>query len=657
MFFVLLSILFLILSSLASALIKGGLKKAAAACFGVSLSSIAGLLSFILFPQYLQDNITFSTNLSLVTFSVGIDPLTKFFLLVIFGISFVVGIYGFGYIKEQKKLVDAVPFFPLLVAAMAGVVIARDGFSFIIIWEIMSLSSFFLVTSEHEKSDVQRAGWIYLIATHLATAFLMAFFVILANVNNSFLFSDFAVSPINDPLLAGLLFIFALVGFGTKAGIFPLHIWLPHAHPAAPSYISAIMSGVMIKTGIYGILRTITFLGTPPVWWGELLIVLGVVSAVVGILYAVMQHDLKRLLAYSSIENIGIIITGIGIGLMGITKGNLLITTLGLGGAIFHILNHAIFKSILFLCAGNLAHTVHTFSIDRLGGLIKKMPVTGTVFLVAAMAICGLPPLNGFISEWLVYIGLFGAAGSFSGAPILLTVAGILGMAFAGGLAVLCFSKAFGVIFLGEARKEMPQGLHEPSYYFTAPIIILAMLCVLIGIYPKLILPIIFSAVKVVSPNQTGLEVTQITWSLNLIGVVFASLIVLTGFSLLIRKFAFRKKEVDIAVTWDCGYEHPAVTMQYTDSSFAGPIGVFFKSLFKSSGNVPKLSGVFPAPSSFISNVFDLSESNLFNPLFRKVGALLLFIRKRKKSTIQSYLTLIFVTLIVLFILEVWFGI
>lgn len=649
------AIFILLVCSLVAVLVKNDYRKAAVACLGTSLSSVIGLAS-LFFRTANSESITIPTNIPFVSFSFGIDNLSAFFLIVIFGISAIVGFYGLGYIKEHKKLAGSSPFFPLLTAAMAAVVISKDGLSFLICWEIMSLVSFFLVTAEHENKEVQNAGWIYLIATHLATAFLMLFFVIMAQKSGSLLFSDFIANKTYTPFIAGLLFIFALIGFGTKAGIFPFHVWLPHAHPAAPSYISAIMSGVMIKTGIYGILRAITFLDVPPLWWGSLLVGVGAISAVAGVLYALMQHDLKRLLAYHSVENIGIIVAGIGVGLIGLSKGITIIVVLGFGGAIFHVLNHAIFKSLLFLSAGSVANATHSLSIDRLGGLFKRLPFTGGVFLVASLSICGLPPFNGFISEWLVYIGLFKGVQSFSGYPVLLSTAGILGIAFAGGLAVACFTKVFGVVFLGEPRNTLQGEPKESGKLLTIPMVLLAVTCLLIGLFPNIIWPIILSAVNAVSNINTPQNVEAIA-SLNYISFIFAVVIIVIIMLMLLKRWAFRKKVVGHEVTWDCGYEHPSVKMQYTASSFAEPIGVFFKPILNPATHVEKLVGIFPKTFGFGEHVYDSAENGLFKPLFRLIESFLMSIRRRKKSTIQNYLALIFITLIILFVLEVWFGI
>ena len=298
-------------------------------------------------------------------------------------------------------------FFNGLAASMAMVAVAANGVLFLICWEVMALCSFFLVTFESEEESVQRAGWTYLVATHIGTAFLLVLFLMLGRQagGGSLDFDTFLAARGHMGAAADVLFLLALVGFGAKAGFVPFHIWLPEAHPAAPSPVSAVMSGVMLKTGIYGILRTLTFLGAPHLWWGWLLIATGLVSGIFGVLMALAQHDLKRLLAYHSVENIGIIALGLGLGVLGVAWRLPALAVLGFAGGLLHVVNHALFKGLLFMGAGSVQHATGTREIDLLGGLIKRMPWTGRTFLIGAVAICGLPPLNGFVSELLIYTG------------------------------------------------------------------------------------------------------------------------------------------------------------------------------------------------------------------------------------------------------------
>ncbi|MBU0678281.1 MAG: hypothetical protein KJ626_09180 [Verrucomicrobia bacterium] len=339
--------------------------------------------------------------------SLEMDALSAVFAVPILLITALAAVYGAEYLRpyEGKKETSASWFFfNMLTASMLLVVLARNALLFLLAWEIMSLASFFLVMFEHEKESVQRAGWVYLIATHIGTAFILVLFVLLGRQSGTLDFVGFSLTQA-APALAATIFILATIGFGTKAGFIPVHVWLPEAHPAAPSHVSAVMSGVMIKTGVYGLVRVLTFLGTPPYWFGWTLVGVGAVSGILGVLFALAQHDLKRLLAYSSVENIGIIALGLGIGLLGVSCDSPIMATLGFAGALLHVINHAIFKSLLFLGAGSVLHACGTRDMNRLGGLLRRMRVTGLIILVGSAAICGLPPLNGFVSEFMIYFG------------------------------------------------------------------------------------------------------------------------------------------------------------------------------------------------------------------------------------------------------------
>ena len=415
-------------------------------------------------------------------FHVQLDALSALFLLPVLGLSGVAAVYGAGYLRgslRPKALGFSWFCYNLLIASMSLVIVAADGVLFLVAWEVMALSSFFLVAFEHERREVRDAAWTYLIATHLGTAFVVAFFLILGARAGSF---DFDRIGGVSGARAGLLFLFAVIGFGTKAGFMPLHVWLPEAHPAAPSHVSAVMSGVMIKTGIYGLLRAVTLLGAPAEWWGWLLVGIGLTSGVLGVLFALAQHDLKRLLAYHSVENIGIIALGLGIGLLGVSAGMPALAALGFAGALLHVVNHAVFKGLLFLGAGAVQHATGTREIDHLGGLLKRMPWTGAAFLVGAAAISGLPPLNGFVSEFLIYLGAFHGGAALSGANAVAAIFVVLALALIGGLALACFAKAFGIIFLGEPRSEHALHAHEAGPAMRLPMLLLAAVCLAIGL-------------------------------------------------------------------------------------------------------------------------------------------------------------------------------
>jgi hydrogenase-4 component B len=392
-------------------------------------------------------------------FAVALDPLSVVFLFPVFIIPALGSLYGLGYWKHADHPGNGRRlgvFFGLLAGAMALVVVARDGILFLIAWEAMALAAYFAATAEDDNPDVVRAGRVYLIATHVGTLCLIALFSLWRRETGSF---DLTPAPDLAGAAAAPLFILALVGFGFKAGLMPLHVWLPGAHANAPSHVSAVMSGVMLKMGIYGLVRLTALLPVPAAWWGGTLLAVGGISGVAALLYALGQHDLKRMLAYSSIENMGIVALGLGLALLGRFYGRTDWILLGLGGALFHVWNHSLFKSLLFLGAGAVIHAAHTREMDRLGGLARRMPWTAALFTTGAVAICALPPLNGFAGEWLLYAGLFRAADPVAGASFPAAALGAVALSLIGALAVACFVKALGVVFLGEARGE-----HLPAH-------------------------------------------------------------------------------------------------------------------------------------------------------------------------------------------------
>ena len=417
--------------------------------------------------------------------TLGLDPLSALFVLPIAVVAAMAAVYALQYLEgsHTQMTVGVIWFFfNVLAASILLVVAARNGWLFLMCWETMSLASSFLVISEYDRESVRRAGWIYLIAMHLGTACSLDAFSFFGSASGSLDFNRLSA----ESGMGGTLFMLAIIGFGTKAGFIPLHVWLPEAHPAAPSHVSAVMSGVMIKTGIYGLVRTITFLGKAPSWWGWTLIGIGVASGILGVLFALAQHDLKRLLAYHSVENIGIIAIGLGVGMLGISYGIPAMAALGFLGALLHVINHALFKSLLFLGAGAIQHSTGTRDMDRLGGLLKRMPTTGGTFLVGASAISGLPPLNGFVSELLIYLGVLAgvteANRSEGMAWVLLCVLVIGGLASIGGLAAACFIKAFGCIFLGEPRSDEAKRGHEVGLAMRIPMLMLAAACIIVAI-------------------------------------------------------------------------------------------------------------------------------------------------------------------------------
>jgi formate hydrogenlyase subunit 3/multisubunit Na+/H+ antiporter MnhD subunit len=578
-----------------------------------------------------------------------LDPLSGFFLIPVFVLCALAAIYGADYLESyrgRKALAGPWCFFNLLVASMVVVILARNGVLFLMAWEMMALSSFFLVTFEDEKESTRDAGWIYLVASHIGTAFLLALFIMLGRAHGSLDFDRFTASS-----GAGLLFVLALVGFGTKAGFIPLHIWLPEAHPAAPSHVSAVMSAVMIKTGIYGLLRVMMFLGAPQVWWGWVLCGIGLTSGVIGVLLALAQHDLKRLLAYHSVENIGIIALGLGVGTVGLGAGLPAVAVMGFAGALLHVLNHALFKGLLFFGAGNVAQGAHTRDIDQLGGLLKRMPVTGTTFLIGAAAISGLPPLNGFISEFLIYLASFKGALSLDGANSVPMMATIAGLALIGGLAAACFTKAFGIVFLGEPRTERAEQAHEVGLVMVLPGSVLAAGCILIGLLGARVVESMAPLIAEVTGLTTAVVRTSLAPAAH--SIVFVSITsgALVGIAMLLaigRAIAVSKRSVSTNVTWDCGYAEPSPRMQYTASSFAQPLTDTFDLLLQTRRVLIAPRGLFPTQASLATETPDPYQRFIFRPLLREIGRDLSLLRPLQQGKVQLYILYIAVTVILL---------
>ncbi|MCH5375286.1 MAG: hydrogenase, partial [Planctomycetes bacterium] len=420
-----------------------------------------------------------------VTVSLAIDGLSAFFLLPVLLVTSLASIYGLQYWKQSEHPENGRRvslFLGILTGAMTLLLVAADGLLFLAAWEVMAVSALFVVAAEDDVAETRRAGWLYIAASHFATLCLFGVFGLLFAINGSW---NFGVLHDGSSTAAACLAVLALVGFGTKAGVMPLHVWLPSAHAQAPSHVSAVMSGVFIKMGVYGLVRVATWYPDVPLSWGLGVLALGAVSAVLGVVFAIAQHDIKRLLAYHSIENIGIIVMGLGLALVGRAVNQPVWMLLGICGAMLHVWNHALFKSLLFLGAGSVIHGVGTREIDQMGGLSRRMPWTSVFFLVGAVAICGLPPLNGFVSELFIYLGLFrsmqtpgttAAAASFA-APAL---------ALVGALASACFVKVFGIVFLGAPRSEAAAHSHEGGPAMVVPQLILAACCVTIGVAPIL---------------------------------------------------------------------------------------------------------------------------------------------------------------------------
>ncbi|MDD4871981.1 MAG: proton-conducting transporter membrane subunit [Kiritimatiellae bacterium] len=625
----------------------------------VVLGCCAGIIPAIIsIIRGISESLCISWQIPFGSFSIEMDPLSALFSIAILFISSLSAIFGSGYLRhyeDTKNIGIHWFFFNLLVASMLMVVLARNAVLFLLAWEIMSLSSFFLVVFEHEKAAVRRAGWTYFIATHIGTAFLFVMFLLLGRKGGSLDFASFHLVD-GTGTVACVVFLFAIIGFGTKAGFMPFHIWLPEAHPAAPSHVSAVMSGVMIKTGIYGLVRILTFLEMPPPWWGWILVIIGVVSGICGVLFALAQHDFKRSLAYHSVENIGIIALGLGIGLLGVSYDNPGMAFLGFAGGLLHVVNHAVFKSLLFLSAGAVLYSTGSREIDHLGGLMKKMPYTATAFLVGSVAICGLPPLNGFISEFMIYVGSFeGVLQDYmTEGPAVGGIITVASLALIGGLAIACFTKAFGIIFLGESRSQHCDHAHEVNMAMKIPMLVLMTACVLMGLWGSIIFDVM--------PGVTGLLTKTViggtgddffhSYKSILLNVTFfalALIVVIVLFVYLRSRLMSRKHQAN-AVTWDCGYLAPTAKMQYTASSFAQPITRLFQTFLRTTRRISAPDGLFPKSASFSSETNDFYREQVYKPTFNAMGSWLSKFRQIQHGRLNLYIMYVVLALVVLFV-------
>lgn len=476
-----------------------------------------------------------------------------------------------------------------LLLFMGLLLLCSNGLHFLIAWELFTLCAYFLIILDGQRRAVRAAGWLYLAASHTGTLALFAFFSLLAASTGSW-----DLGPMRDQAELAPLFWLALFGFGVKGGIFPLHIWLPSAHANAPSHVSAILSGVAIKMGIYGIVRFSGWLPTPATA-GWAVAALGVVSAVLGVAFALGQHDLKRLLAYHSVENIGIILMGVGFAMVATAHGHATWGALALAGGLLHVWNHGLFKALLFFGAGSVLHATGTREMSRLGGLWRVMPWTASLFALGAAAISGLPPLNGFVSEWLVYLGMFDAVNQ-PGATVVAAIPAIVLLAMTGALALACFVKVCGVVFLGAPRSPEAEHAHECGLWMRGPMLVLALGCVAIGLAPFVFWPAVHAAVVAWRGTWMDVPAPESLATLSLVHVGLA-VFAIAGAAWLWRR-AHRGGWVR-AVTWDCGYAAPSARMQYTAGSFAGIITEWFAWILQPERHEHRPEATFPRRASF----------------------------------------------------------
>ncbi|HCM26956.1 MAG TPA: hydrogenase [Treponema sp.] len=582
-----------------------------------------------------------------------VDALSAFFLVPIFLMGGLGSFYGLGYWPAGEHARNARKlqlFWGLLTAGMSTLVVANHAVFFLVGWEFMALSAYFLIDTEDDLTESRRAGWIYFIATHVGTLTLFALFAFWRRTTGSF--SLLAASGISHRD-ADVLFFLALLGFGIKAGMMPFHFWLPGAHAAAPSHVSAFMSGVVLKMGVYGLVRFASLLPDPPVAWGIIMLFLGASSGLLGIVFAIGQRDLKRLLAYSSIENVGIILMGLGLALLGRTLHRVDWIVLGMASCLLHTWNHAFFKPLLFMGAGSVIHGTRTRRIDRLGGLARHLPLTSALFLAGSLAVCALPPFNGFVSEAVLYRGLFagvgadGIAGAAAAvvAPVLATI---------GALAVAAFVKAWGGVFLGTGRTTDAGKAHEAPWTMLLPMFVYAALCAFIGLASVFVAPALDRAVTCwisATPGLLRLPSVASLLPLGLMGRIAVALVALTAAiaaaGTAIAWASGRKARRGVG-TWDCGYAAPDARMQYGASSFARPIILLFAWLLKPRTRGNPVSGSFPLPAAMRSSVDDAVLDRVLFPAARLSLRRFRWIRNFQQGRTQQYLLYILVTLVLM---------
>jgi formate hydrogenlyase subunit 3/multisubunit Na+/H+ antiporter MnhD subunit len=544
----------------------------------------------------------------------GIDPLTAFFLLPLLTMGAICGVYGYFYMQAYWERRAAGPpafFFNLMLASMVLVLLARGAVVLLVAWEVMTLTSYVLVAFQHEEADVRRAGWVYLIAGHVGVAFLLGFFLVLGGRGGGLGFAELAATHASGAF-GVMVLVLAVVGFGVKAGIVPLHVWLPEAHAAAPSHVSALMSGVLIKLGLYGILRALTFLA-PSSWPGLMFLALGVIGGLLGISLALYQRDMKRALAYSSIENVGVMLIGFGLGLWAARTGHPRIAALGFCGGLLHVWNHALMKGLMFLGAGSVLHGAGSKDLERLGGLLRQMSKTGSSMIVGAVAIAGLPPLNGFASEWLVYLGLMGGGlelGSAAGLVLFLVTAVL---ATIGALAALCFVRLVGVSLLGQPRSEPAAHAHESPLGMVAPLVLLALACTAMALFARGLTPMLGRvAGEVVG---TPLDMAPAASRLGALATISVAIwVAIAAASAVLLLLLRGRRAADD--TWGCGYVAPTARMQYTGRSFAEIVAEhLLPPKFRVRVTVAAPRALFAEPTRISSDSTDPLTRSVYEPL------------------------------------------
>lgn len=590
--------------------------------------------------------------------SLAVDKLSALMLIIIAVASVATVLYSKGYVagylERYSEAHISMHYTALvtLVVSMMLVVVSSGGFSFLFAWELMTIASFMLILFEADRQEVRRAALNYLVMMHIGFLFLVAGFVMLYNVTGSANFAAINAYYEHANLLP--LFVILFIGFGMKAGLFPMHIWLPEAHPAAPSHVSAIMSGVMIKTGVYGIIRIMQVeeLRADMLFTiGLIVLVSGAVTGLWGVILAAMQNDIKRLLAYSSIENVGVILIGLGIAAVGHAAGSPLVGMCGMCGALLHMVNHSLFKTMLFFSAGNIYSKMHTTAMNQMGGLAKHMPITAILMLFATVAICALPPLNGFVSELLIYIGMFN--GVSNGYEVLYSVTGIIVLSLIGGIVVLAFTKLYSVVFLGSPRSHHVAESTEVDSLRIVAMSIPAAFILIIGLAPQyVIIPIAHVAEEVTnSVNTIAVEHFAPTLeSLSYVSIAFILVVTLLFF---IKRRAQRNRTIAEGPTWGCGFTAVNTRMQYTGESFSEGLENIGKPLMKNTvdGRAVDKDEIFPLPHRYRIRHKDKVDSLLGRWWVQMMHRINEYVMRLRTGKVNNYITFALLFFVVVLIL------
>lgn len=640
--------------------------------FALLASSLLTFLMIykLIYSRDVSTKLDFNTNIPFLSIEFNIDSLSAFFIMIISIVAVIVSLFSYTYMSHyfSKKNISVFGcLYNLFIVSMVLLVASSNMLLFLVFWELMSLISFFLVIYEHEKDEVQKAGRIYIIMTYIGTVCIMAAFVLIAAYTGSFNLSS--INPQSIPHgAANIIFLLLLVGFGTKAGIIPVHIWLPYAHPVAPSNISALMSGVMIKMAIYGLFRFIfNILPVSGLWWGVAVLCIGIASALIGIAYSVASTtNIKRLLAYSSIENMGIILAGIGMMMIARASENYPLLSLSLTATLLHTLNHAVFKSLLFMGAGTIQYSTHTKNMEKLGGLIKKMPAASVFIFIGCLSISAVPPFNGFISEFMIFrtiissISYFAPSENFLLVVILMVAAAAL--ALTGALVAFCFVKFFGINFLGMPRSLKAETAREPGKPMLAALASAAVLCLLLGILPKYAIRLIDG----VGSQLINIKMLATDWSLlspqyypvgnsslSISSGLTAILLVLLGGLLLVVVMALRKRtSVERYNTWDCGFTKLNPKMQYSATGFSKSLRIIFRGFFKPGRDLEITEGIAPyhiKEGKYTTSTVRFFEKYLYVPI---ISTIIKFSRKIRftvqTGSIHAYLMYFFVAMVLM---------